>query len=118
MTIGIDVQNPAGQPDADLYAGALLPDGRTAVFLTGPSRFGGVGTLPAPASFVPMQVVPNGAVVNIPELLRMPLPPAALLPPGTYQLFVALARRGAFADNRIDLGDIVAVDIKTVTILP
>lgn len=80
VTIGIEVTNPAGQPDADLYAGALLPDGRTAVFLTGPSRFGGVGALPAPASFVPMQVVPNGSVVNIPELVRMPLPPTAFLP--------------------------------------
>ena len=34
---------------------------------------------------------------------------------GTYQAFAALVQHGTLADNRVDPGDILAIDVKTVT---
>ena len=114
---GIEVQNPAGNPAADLYVGILLPDGQTAVFLSGPGAIGGVGNLAAPALFPRTQPAPPGFTLSVPVFFQFTFPPAGI-PVGTYQVFVALARSGAFQDNRIDPGDILALDTKPLAYAP
>ena len=44
--------------------------------------------------------------------------PASGVPPGRYQIFAALIRRGALADNRIDPDDVLAFDLKEVVFAP
>lgn len=118
LTVGISVDNPVGQPEGDLYGGALLPDRSTVVFLSASGGLGGVAALAHPAAFVPIQVVPPGGTVNVPAFFRFTFPPGALLPPGTYTLFLALVRRGVLLDDRVDPADILAIDVKTLSFSP
>lgn len=117
LTLGIGVQNPAGQPEADLYAGALLPDGRTAVFLSASGGVAGTALLAHPVGFVPMQVMPPGTTLSQPAFFSFRFPTSGL-PAGAYTLFLALVRRGVLLDDRIDPGDVLALDVKTLTFTP
>jgi hypothetical protein len=83
LTLGIEVQNPAGQPEAELYGGAILPDGRTLVFLSGAGGVAGVAVLAHPAGFVPIQTIRPGATLSQPSFFSFTFPPTGL-PPGTY----------------------------------
>jgi hypothetical protein len=116
LRIGVTATNPSGQPDAQLFTGALLPDGSTVVFLSGPNVFGRVGSLAAPAGFLAQRTVAAGSSYFEPNLLVVPVPPPSTLPPGIYRVFSVLAPIGAFADNTINPGDIL--DIRPITVLP
>lgn len=80
LTIGIDVQNPAGAPPADLYIGALFPDSTSAVFFTAPGVVGGSVSLTVPASFARMQ---SSAPLSQASFFQFTFPPSGI-PPGTY----------------------------------
>jgi hypothetical protein len=116
LTVGVQANNPAGQPSADLFVGVLLPDGLTAVFLSPSGAFIGSGSVVHPAAFVPLQLVPGGSSVSLPTLLALTLPAGGAVPAGVYTVFGALVRAGALIDDRIDPGDIVAIDLKSVTV--
>jgi hypothetical protein len=118
LSIGLDAANPAAGSEADLYVGALLPDGHSVAFMNAQGQVVGSGNLMAPVSFIPAQVGPPGGRVASSAFLVMPVPPPGVLPPGAYTLFAALARRGAFADNVIGQGDILAITVRTVLVLP
>lgn len=117
LTMGVEVRNPLGNVDADLYVGALLPDGQTALFFSGPGVPGAAVSLSSPAQFPRMQAAPLGFAVSAPSFFQFAFP-AAGVPPGTYRVFAALVRPGALADNRIAPDDILAFDLKEVVFAP
>lgn len=108
------VENGGPAFSADVYVGALLPDG-TAVFLTSLSPPTGVAmTLDAnPASFPPLLagvIVPQG-VATILDFLSFPLSEQQAR--GEYNLFAALVRKGTLEDGRIDPADVVASVVRS-----
>lgn len=117
VTVGIEAENQGGNPPADLYVGALLPDGQTLIFLSGPGVLVGPTSLATPAAFTRLQAVPPGFVLHAPALSQFTFPPTGV-PVGTYQVFAGLARQGAFEDNRIDPDDILALDVKALVFSP
>lgn len=114
LQVGLNVQNPAGNPPADLYVGALLPDRQTIVFFTASGAIAGVVNLANPALFPPTQVAPAGFGLNEPSFLQFTFPTMGVAP-GTYILFAALVRQGALQDNQIDDADILDFDIQGLT---
>jgi hypothetical protein len=115
LTIGLDAQNPLGDPAADLYVGVVLPDGGTAVFFAGPGVLWGTVPLSAPAGFVRMPMPPSFEV-SLPLFFQFTLP--AGLTPGTYAVFAALVRSGALEDGRIDPGDVIDLHVATFAFSP
>jgi predicted TIM-barrel fold metal-dependent hydrolase len=109
LTFGLTVQNPPGNPTLDLYVGAILPDGQTIVFLTASGALGPGVSLGAPASFSPLQAAMAGYDLDASSLFQFTFP-ASGISQGTYQVFAALVRQGAFVDGRIDSEDIVVFD--------
>jgi YVTN family beta-propeller protein len=116
LTVGVEARNPAGGTPADLYVGALLPDGNTVVFFTGAATIA-TAPLSSPLQFRTLQAAPACFVLKEAAQFRFTFPPTGV-PAGTYQVFAILARQGAFADNRIDTGDILAIDVKLFTFTP
>src|SRR5262249_46291843 len=111
LRVGIGARNPGPAFPADVYVGVLLPGGSTAVFLT--------GTSPLTAVTVPVSADPRAfprlfTGVSVPAGLSAPMGQlfahtfAGTETPGTYTLFAALVVPGAFADGRIDPGDVIA----------
>ena len=117
VEVTVAVQNGGPAFSADVYVGALRPDG-TAVFLTSLSPPVGVAmTLDAnPGSFPPLLadvVVPEGLDTTIPDFPSFPL--SEQEPRGEYGAFAALARAGTLQDGRIDPGDLVASVVQPFT---
>jgi hypothetical protein len=98
----------------DLYFGAFLPDGRTVVFFSAPGVIGRLASFTQPLQFLAMQAISPRGTVSVPSVTMA----TTGVPPGVYQLFAVLVRQGAFVDNRIDAGDILAFDVKIVTVTP
>lgn len=117
LTVGVEALNPADQSSKDLYVGVILPDGQTAVFFSALGAVAGTASLREPSRFLPMQSVAPGTTLSLPALLQFTLPTTGVLP-GTYYFFAALVRRGTFLDRTIDLGDVLALDVQAVTVLP
>jgi hypothetical protein len=116
FALGLTVENPTGNFPADLYAGVLLPDGRTVVFLSVQGTPGGTASLDGPARLQPVQAVAGGASVDKPTFAQLTIPGTA--PTGTYRAFAALVRLGALLDNRVDPADLLAVDVRVFTVAP
>ena len=119
VEVRIALRNPGPAFSADVYVGALLPDGK-AVFMTSLlPPIGVVMTLDAnPASFPPLLagiVVPEGPDTTIPDLLSFPF--SDQQPRGEYGVFAALARAGTLPDGRIDTGDLVAGVVQPFTLV-
>lgn len=110
LTVGLEVQNPAGNPAVDLYVGALFPDGQT-VFFSGPGRIAGTVDFGTPALFHRMQEAPPGFSLKEPSFFQFTFPTTGVAP-GLYRIFAGLVRQGALQDNRIDPGDILALDVE------
>lgn len=117
LTIGVDARNPSGNAAADLYLGAVLPDGQTLVFLSDRGTVAGTGSLSAPATFARALAAGPGPAFTASTFFQFTFPSSGLLP-GTYRFFAVLARQGAFADNRIDPGDLLVLDAKAFTFTP
>lgn len=114
LTFGLSVQNPPGNPTLDLYVGAILSDGQTAVFFTAPGTLGPGVSLGAPASFSRLQAALAGYDLEAPLFFQFTFP-ASGIPAGTYQIFAALVRPGAPGDGRIDAGDVIVLDVNAFT---
>jgi hypothetical protein len=117
VEVELALQNLGSAFRADVYVGALLPDGMTALFLAGLSPPVGVArTLGAnPATFPPLLAdvaVPQGLDVRIPALS---FPSTGQEPRGDYRVFAALARAGGFQDGRIDQDDLLADVVRRLT---
>ena len=100
---------PGGVGAADFYTGLILPDGVTIATL-GPSGAARVGTIAQPAAFLPVATaVPLGAAFSASVDPLFTYVWNGGEPLGAYQVFMVAVRAGGFADNRIDGGDILAV---------
>jgi hypothetical protein len=117
LVMGVDVQNPGDRPAADLYVGALLPDGRTVAFLSAAGAVAGTRSLGEPGGFLSAQTVPPGSDLSMPSFFQFRFPVAGV-GGGTYQLFAALVRQGALLDTRLDPDDILAFDLQPITFSP
>lgn len=114
IAMGLTVAVPPGNPVADLFVGAILPGGEQALFFSGTGQLAGPVSVLSPAQFTPFAAAaPGFSLVNL-AFFQVTFP-AAGVAPGTYQLFAALVRQGALADNRIDATDVLSLDLKPIT---
>ena len=115
-TVGVTY---SGAPQAvDLLFGAILPDG-DAVVAFGPgmasasARVSRLSTIPV---FYGGLTLAPGVHAMVPDLLRYTFNGSE--PLGTYRLFFAAITPGAFKDDRIDPGDVVAVQFADIVVRP
>ncbi len=118
LQVDITVANLGPAIDADVYAGAMLPDGETLVFATRLSPFAtAVGSLTADTrTFQPLLTnvhIAEGFTGEIVSDFQYTF--AGVEPPGQYVVFAALVERGAFLDGRMDPGDILVLAGKAFT---
>ena len=117
LAVGIEAHNPAGNPALRLYIGVVLPDGDTVALLSSQGALLGTGRLTIPSSLPPGGSAPASFDLVAPTFFRFTFPATGVLP-GTYVVFAALARDGAFTDNQIGPGDVVAIDGHALTFSP
>jgi len=118
LHIGLRASNVGAAFNADFYFGVLLPDGVSVFFFTSLSPLNGVATRvdANPRTFPPL--APN---VPISQGLNVTLDDVFVLtfsgsePPGTYVFFALLTLPSAFADGRVDAGDILVLDTKSLS---
>ncbi len=118
LSLGLSVHNPDASSALDLYVGALLPDRKTLVLFSGHGVLERTGSLSAPTSLSPMQVVPPGFQLDASSFFQYIFPPAGVIASGVYRVFSALIRPGSLNDNAVDLGDIVALSVAELTFSP
>jgi hypothetical protein len=110
LRLSVSATNGAGGVGtADFYTGVILPDGVT-IATVGPSGAARLGTITQPAAFLPVATgVPLGGAfaASVDPLFNYAWTGSE--PLGAYQIFMVAVRAGGFADNRIDGGDILAV---------
>jgi uncharacterized repeat protein (TIGR01451 family) len=119
LEVAITARNGGPAFSADVYVGALLPDG-TAAFLTSLSPpIGVVTTLDAnPGSFPPLLadvVVPGSLDMTIGDFLSFAF--SEQQPRGEYSAFAALARAGRIDDGQIAPGDLVFAVVQPFTLV-
>lgn len=122
-TLGMSVRFRNGGPafSADVYIGAVLPDGITVFFLTSlDPPVGVIAELSGDArAFPPLQsglLIPSGFLVEDDRFVSFTF--SGLEATGQYTAFVALARLGALADGRVDPGDLWIVAGHPFTVSP
>jgi hypothetical protein len=117
LVVSASVENHGLSPAVDFYLGVLLPDGATVVSFTsgGPT----VGQLPNVATLVPLTVgvsLAQAFAVTVPDIIKHTWTGAE--PSGTYVLFLAAVKPGAFADGSVDPGDVLALSLATFSFGP
>jgi hypothetical protein len=116
LQLSVSAVNAGVAGAADFYAGLILPDGVT-VATVGADGTPRLGNLSSPAAFAPVAsgVSLGGPFsVAVDPLLRYAW--QGTEPIGTYTIFLAAVRAGGFADNRIDGGDILALETGTLSL--
>jgi len=121
LHVGLHEDSPGADVMADWYFGILLPDGVTLFFFTSLSPLNGVLTRvdADPQSFpplIPNMIIPSGVDVTREDIFVFTF--SGNEPLGTYVLFTLLTVPGAFADGRVDAGDILVLDTKPFTTTP
>ena len=115
-TVGVTY---TGAPQAvDLLFGAILPDGDSVVafgpgMASAAARVSRLSTIPV---FYGGLTLAPGVHAMVPDLLRYTFNGSE--PLGTYRLFFAAITPGAFKDDRIDPGDVVAVQFADIVVRP
>ena len=108
LIASIATNNPGLPTMVDLYAGVLLPDGDTIVFVTGGGlvfgRLSNLATAPPWAASVSLTMPSTSSVPNLVTHTW-----TGSEPRGNYVFFFAAVRAGALADGRIDPGDVVGL---------
>src|SRR5262245_32405840 len=116
LHIGLRASNVGAAFNADFYFGVLLPDGVSVFFFTSLSPLNGVATrvdanlrtFPPLAPNVPIS---QGLNVTLDDVFVLTF--SGSEPPGTYVFFTLLTPPSAFADGRLDAGDILVIDTKS-----
>ena len=113
LRVGLTVRNSGPALSADFYFGMILPDGVTVQFITGLSPPDTVGTRldASPATFRPLLAnifISQNLDIAVADFFTFSF--LQSLSRGDYIFFAALTPPGAFADGRIDPGDLVAFD--------
>jgi hypothetical protein len=116
ITVGLDLQTAPDGPAAELVAGAVLPDRRTATLVDASGSFGPPFALDQPFR-VPPRPAPPGLSLREPAFAQLVVPATA--PTGSsYQVFVALVRRDAARRDRLDFADFLAWDGREIAVVP
>jgi len=121
LRIQLGISPPRSSVTADAYLGLLLPDGVTIFFVTRLEPLDGVVTrLDAdPRTFAPLaagHVFPMGSGGNMADFFVYPL--TGEESPGAYTIFTLLTPPGAFADGRVDAGDLLGLTLQPFTVSP
>lgn len=120
LSVNLSVVNPGAAAVVDVFFGIILPPSFAAAFGcpagSTPIAFIVTGSVivkcpsDSPSTFprfVAGVTVPGGLpLTTVPGFFTAPLPPG--MPTGTYLVFFALARRGAFLDGTFDADDVLA----------
>jgi len=110
VRVALRVQQPGPTFTGDVYFGAILPDGTTAVFI---SNEGWIqARLDNPRAFRPLAknaVLSQGLDLSFDPFFAYTFQGGEAS--GTYSFFAALTPPGAFADGQIDKGDILALAV-------
>ena len=119
--MALEIQNLMPAFNADLYFGALLPDGVTVFFFTSLSPLNGVLTRvdANPQSFPPLtpsMFIPQGLDIMLNDIFVYTF--SGSEPAGTYVFFAFLTPPSAFIDSTIDPGDFLALDVQAFTFSP
>lgn len=117
LVVGLQVWYPLDQIPADLYVGAFLPEDGRMLFLAGADGTMRLAQASTPSAFVRFAPVPPGLLLDEPRLVEFTLPKRGV-PNGAYQIFAVLVRQGALEDNRVDPGDILALDMTHLVVSP
>jgi hypothetical protein len=108
ITVGVTLQTAPDGPAAELVAGVVLPDRRSATLVDASGAFGPPFALDQPFH-VPPRPIPPGFRLREPAFAQLVVP-ATAPPGGTYQVFVALVRHDAARRGRLDFTDFLAWD--------
>lgn len=119
LRLALGARNLGPDFRAAFYFGVLLPDGVTLFFFSQLSPLAGVMTRidAGPQTFralVANILIPQGLDVMVDDVIVCKL---SKEPEGNYRFFGFFTPAGAFSDDRIDAGDILAIDIQSLTIL-
>lgn len=118
LTANVGVTYTGAPVTVDLLFGVILPDGNTVVGF-GPgmqARAGRVSRLSSLPTFYAGLTLGAGVDVVVPDLLRYTWSGGEGF--GTYRLFFAAVAPGAFRDDRIDPGDVLAVQFADIALQP
>ncbi len=118
LRVALTRRNPGPAFSADLYVGALLPDGMTLIFLTNPMppTFVASTLLADARTFQPLEandLVPEGLGLFIEDFVSFTF--SGTEPEGPYAVFAAWGRLDAFSDGRFDPGDLHAIAVRSFT---
>jgi hypothetical protein len=118
IRVGVNVSNPGAAFEANLYLGAIHPDGVSVTFFTGLAPLAWVVTrLDAnPQTFPALTnraAVSQGLNVSIDDYFTHTL---SSEPPGTYTFFAVLAPPQVFASGVLDARQFYGMDTKQITI--
>jgi hypothetical protein len=116
ITVGVNVQTAPDGPAAELVAGVVLPDRRSATLVDASGAFGPPFALDQPFR-VPPRPVPPGFSLREPTFAELVVPATAPTG-GSYQVFVALVRRDAARRDRLDFADFLAWDGREIVVVP
>jgi hypothetical protein len=111
LVFGFDVANPSTGVAAEVHVGILPPGGAAVFRFDAAGRL--VGPIVSPAGLLPLEPAPPGFAHSAPGFFSVIVPTGGI-PLGTYRFFAALVRQGAFRDDSLDPGDILALDVKSM----
>jgi 4-amino-4-deoxy-L-arabinose transferase-like glycosyltransferase len=116
VTVGVSVSNPPDGPAAELLAGVILPDGRSARFLDASGALGPATALDGSSAFPPIQPAPPGFSLSNRAFAKFAFPMTDAR--GHYHVFIALLRQGAAARGQVDRSDIVTGQAREIVVTP
>ncbi|MGE0461174.1 MAG: hypothetical protein AB7Q16_07370, partial [Vicinamibacterales bacterium] len=119
LSVTLGLQHTGAAVAADLYFGAILPDGDSVVFFEGlglASRQGRLSDLSSLRPLIPGLAIATGTNIVVPDFFRYTW--QGNEPPGTYQLFFAATVPGALRDGQVGAGDILAIETQSILNLP
>jgi hypothetical protein len=99
----------------DVYMGVAIPSFGIIAFFDPAAKVTIVGNLESPASIPRLAAYPGSPLMNFPGIYF----PTTGLEDGAYdlQLFIASVIAGAFQDNVLAPGELLAIDVKPITLL-
>jgi hypothetical protein len=117
LRVALRVQQPGPTFTGDFYFGAILPDGQTALFM---SNEGWIqARLDDPHAFSPLAkhaVLSQGLDLTFDPFFAYTFQGGEVS--GIYSVFAALTPPDAFSDGRVDVGDLLALEVKPFRFSP
>lgn len=119
LSVTLGLQHAGAPVAADLYFGAILPDGDSVVFFEGlglASRQGRLSNLASIRPMIPGLGIATGTNIVVPDFFRYTF--QGNEPQGTYQLFFAATTPGALRDGQVQGGELLAMKTQSILNLP